>query len=109
MNKKEKIEQQINKTLDQFDHAEQLPPNPYFYTRIQTHLEQQQRQQNIYSAILKPAALFTVLIVINIGTAFWYLDGNEQSYETNSQQELSELLAGDLNMEQDQADLFATE
>ncbi len=52
MNKKEKIEQKIRKTLDQFDHAEQLPPNPYFYTRVQARLEETRRQQNVICTIL---------------------------------------------------------
>ncbi len=108
MNKKEKIEQQINKTLDQFDHAEQLAPNPYFYTRVQARLEEQNQQRNVFTTILKPAFL-TTLVAINIATAFWHISGNDQNYQTNSQQELTEILAGDLNLDQGQTDLFAIE
>ncbi len=105
MNKKEKIEQEIRKTLDQFDRAEHLPANPFFYTRVQARLDEQRRKRSIYSTILKPA-LLTSLVVINLGTAVWYFGGSGQS---DSQQELIEILAGDLNLDENQTNLFTIE
>jgi len=108
MNKKEKIEQKIRKTLDQFDHAEQLPPNPYFYSRVQARLEEQRRQRSAFSAILRPALLIA-LVTINLGTAFWYLGGSEQNYQSDTRQELIEILAGDLKLDNKQSNLLIIE
>ena len=108
MNKKEKIEQEIQKTLDLFDSAEKLPRNPYFYTRLQARLDERRRKRSIYSAILKPA-LLTVLVVVNLGTAFWYMSGGEQQYQTDSREELIDILAGDLNLDNQESDLFIIE
>ncbi len=108
MNKKDKIEQEIRKTLDQFDHAEKLPPNPYFYTRVKARIEEKNRKQGIFSTILKPA-LLTVLIALNLFTAAWYLGGSDQKEQTGSREQLIEILAGDLELENDQSNLFFTE
>lgn len=101
MNKKEKIEQEISKTLEKFDQADNMPPNPYFYTRVQARLEKKQKHQNVFFAILKPA-LIIALVVLNVSTAFWYFRGTVQQEQTNSRQELAEILAGDLKLDSDQ-------
>ncbi|KAA3661768.1 MAG: hypothetical protein DWQ10_03875 [Calditrichaeota bacterium] len=106
MNKKEKIEQQVQKALDQFEHAEKLPPNPFFYTRIQARLQENQRQGYVISAILRPATL-ALLLVINISTAVWYLNAPEQAEQSDSHQELVELLAGDFNPDSENIELFS--
>jgi len=105
MSKKEKIEQEIQKTLQQFDNAEQLPPNPFFYTRVQARLEQSRKQHRIISAVLKPA-LFTIVVVINLSTAVWYLDSSDQISQTDTRSELTEILAGDLKLDANQENLF---
>lgn len=105
MNKKEQIEQQVNKTLDQFEQAEQLPPNPYFYNRVQARLDESRRKQTILSAILKPA-LLTALVLVNFSTAFWYMGGTIQTERNENRQELVDLLTSDLNLENDQTDLL---
>ena len=108
MNKKEKIEQEINKTLEQFNQAEKLPPNPYFFTRVQTRLEEKKKQQNVFFAILKPALLIA-LIAVNMSTAIWYLGRSEQEDQTNSRQELLEFLASDLKLDNDQKSILIFE
>ncbi len=105
MNKKEKIEQEISKTLEQFDQSDMLPPNPYFYTRVQARLEEKQKQQNVFFSILKPA-LIIALVAVNMSTAIWYLGGSEQQDQTNSRQELMEMLAGDFKLDSDQNSNF---
>ena len=108
MNRKEKIEQEINKTLEQFDQADKLPQNPYFYTRVQARLEEKQKQQNVFFAILKPA-LIIALIVVNMSTAIWYLGGAEQQDQINPRQELAEILADDFELDKDQNNIFIFE
>ena len=105
MNKKEKIEEQISKTLDQFEHAEQLPPNPYFYTRVQARLEETRRQKRVLSAILRPA-LLTALVTINLSTAVWYLGGSDHVNQSETRKELIEILAGDLKLDDNQSSLL---
>jgi len=105
MNKKEKIEQEIQKTLAQFDKAEKLPANPYFYTRVQAGLEESRKERHVFMAVLKPA-FFTVLVVLNVTTAFWYMDNGEQISQTDTHSELTEILSSDLKLDTDQDNLF---
>jgi len=105
LNKKEKIEQQINKTLDQFENAEQLTPNPYFFTRVQAHIEERQHKNNRFAAILRPA-LLTTLVAINLSTAFWYMSGDDQIAQADTHQELIELLGSDLELENNQSNIL---
>jgi hypothetical protein len=108
MSKKEKIEQEIQKTLDQFENTEQLPPNPYFYSRVQARLKETGKQQHIFSAILRPA-LLTTLVAVNLGTAYWYLTGNEQQSQINTREQLVEILEDDLTATNEQNNLFIFE
>lgn len=108
MKKNEKIEQEIRKTLDQFDHAEQLPPNPYFYTRVQARLEEKHRQQSVLPVFLRVAFL-TVLFAINFVTGVWYLGGIDQTYQTDTRQELAGILAADLKLDTEEGSIFLFE
>ena len=78
MGKKEKIEQEVQKTLDCFDQSEQLKTNPFFYTRIKAKIEDLEsygKKPNLADlvwGVLKPAFLFGI-IVINIFTATSFL------------------------------------
>ena len=103
MNKIEKIEQEISKTLDQFEKAEELPPNPYFYTRVRQRLEDRQRQHGVFHTVMKPA-LLTVLVVFNLVTAVWFFSESEQ---TDSRQQLIKVLANDLKMNTEQNNIFS--
>ena len=105
MNKKATIEQQINKTLEQFEQADALPPNPYFYTRVQARLDEKREQRHLFGAILKPA-LLTVLLAVNLSTAIWYMGSLGQTDQTDGRQELIELLTGDSNQDNQQINLF---
>ena len=107
MNKKDKIEQEIRKTLDQFDNAEQLTPNPYFYSRVQARLEEQHEQQSFFSMVLRPA-LVTALVAINISTVVWYFSGNSSQDKTDSRQQLIEILSDDFGLESEQSNLIFT-
>lgn len=108
MNKKDKIEQEVQKTLELFDTASHLPPNPYFYTRVKARLEEKLRQRHVLAAILRPA-LLTIFLVINVSTAVWYLNASDQEVQSGSHQELVELLTNDFNTDNNQTDLFNIE
>lgn len=108
MDKIDKIEQDIRKTLDQFNDAEQLPPNPWFSTRVMTQLEKQQDKKTVFSAFLKPALLMA-LVALNLGTALWYLSDSEDSNQSSDRQQLIEMLSGDLKPNSNQSTFILEE
>lgn len=103
MTKEEKIEQEIRKTLDQFERAEKLPANPWFFTRVQTRLKNRQNKKPGLAGLLKPA-LLALLFILNTATGIWYLTGagTAVSAQSNDRQQLVEVLANDLNMQQNE-------
>ena len=98
--KKEKIQNEIDKTLNLLDQKESLPPNPYFYTRIKQRLDEKKRKEFSISNSLKPA-LFTLLLVLNVTTIVWYTGSEELTELTESEIALVDILKGDLNLEND--------
>ncbi|MCP5062563.1 MAG: hypothetical protein GY936_08880 [Ignavibacteriae bacterium] len=108
MKKQEKIEQEINKTLSQFEKAEVLQPNPYLFTRIQQRLDEKNRRKNYFSRALKPA-FFSALLATNMITAIWYLNVEDLSKSSNTDLELIEILSDDFNLENDQSDFLLGE
>lgn len=107
MNEKENIAREIRKTLEQFDHAEQLPHDPFFYARVQSRLTRQ-RRQSIFSGVLRPALLL-LFVFINVGTAIWYFHAKEQLSKKNVRQELFQILASDFKLSADDNALFFNE
>ena len=108
MNKKVKIEEEVKKTLGMLDQQESLPPNPFFYTRIQQRIKEKSEGKFAFLGFLKPA-LLTGLVVINIGTYIWFFSDDQVDTLNNNQQELIELLSQDFNLEQSQTNLFLAE
>ena len=103
MNKKEKIQSEIDRTLGMFDQKESLPPNPYFYTRIQQRLNKKSRKEFSFSAILKPA-FFTALVALNLTTAVWYTSSENLNNQTDSKILLTDILKSDFNLESSQTE-----
>ena len=101
MNKQEKIEQEIAKTLGNFDKAEPMPENPYFYTRVKARLDKRGQKQSAFSFFLKPALLIALLL-INAFTVLWYFSGVNSVYQSSTRQDLIEILSGDLKVENQQ-------
>jgi hypothetical protein len=98
MEPNERVEKLIQKTLEQFEQPETLPPNPYLYTRIRQRLEERRDNRGMLAANLK-LALLAVLVVLNIVVAYRHFTGGEWHTRTESRQELIEILAGDLNLD----------
>ena len=103
MNKQEKIENEIDKTLGLFEKKKSLPPNPYFYTRIQQRLNERQKKKFSIFSVLKPA-FFTALIALNLTTAIWYTRSNSLTINTETDLELVDILKSDFNLESDQTE-----
>lgn len=108
MNKHEKIQNEIDKTLGLFDKKESLPPNPYFYTRVKQRLNEKSKKGSTFWGVLKPA-LMTGLFLVNMGTVLWHFNSSEIYTQVSSQEELIEVLTSDLNLGEIQTDLFNLE
>jgi hypothetical protein len=102
MESSERVEKLIQKTLDQFEQPDILPPNPYLYTQIRQRLEQKRETKGLLAANLK-LALLAVLVLLNIVVAYRHITGMEGYTQTDARQELIEILAGDLNLNSDRA------
>ena len=108
MNKKGKIEQEVKKTLEQFEKAEQRPPNPFFYSKLKALLDERRKQQNVFSVIFRPVLVIS-LVVINMGTALWFCSSGNGIYQIDTRQELLKILSGDLELSNQQINLFSNE
>ena len=105
MDKKEKIEEEIRKTLEVFDQKQSLPPNPYFYTRVQQRINERSGSKSTTMGFLKPA-LLTILLLINVATFIWYNNSSANYSSAEKQQELIEYLSSDLNLNTNQNNIF---
>jgi hypothetical protein len=90
MTRKEKIKQEVQKTLDFFNQAERINSDPFFYTRLKARIEEldtQPRQLQgwkIVWSILKPA-LIVCIVALNIMTATMFLKNQTQGYSNREQ------------------------
>lgn len=90
MTRKEKIEQEVQKTLQSFDQVERLKSNPIFYARLKTRIDdlhwkkQKIRGWEFACRVLKPALLL-LIIALNIFSATLFFKYQNQNY-TNREQ-----------------------
>lgn len=81
MNKEDRIEQEIAKTLACLDNIENIEAGPYLYSRLRARLEtpveprEQWYRQLLSKQMLRPAFLI-VLVVVNLITAVLVLQNN---------------------------------
>jgi hypothetical protein len=70
MDHEQKIEQEVQKTLAQFERAERLRPGPFFHTRIEARLREMDEAGSWIPVfgILK-SALLVLLVACNVATA----------------------------------------
>ena len=104
MNRKEKIENEISKTLDTFDIVDKLPHNPYFSRRLHVRMQEKPKERLVF-ATLRPI-LLSFLFIFNIVTAIFYFGGSSWNTQNINKHELVEIFAVDFNLNQDQIDLF---
>jgi hypothetical protein len=105
MDRKKRIEQEVQKTLEQFQKAEQLPPDPYFYTRLKSRLDEKQRMGVKIPVLLKPAFL-AMLLILNVVTASWYLGVVGTSSNYNDRQELVTWMANEFRVQPESVELL---
>lgn len=98
MKEKKRIEEEVQKSMELLDQQESLPPDPYFYTRLRARIDSRNQQHRVLSLSLKPA-LLALLVMMNLGTAVWYLAGDSSSAEKSNRDTLIELLAEDISLD----------
>ncbi|OGN89175.1 MAG: hypothetical protein A2Z74_01230 [Chloroflexi bacterium RBG_13_46_9] len=90
MTRKEKIEQEVQKTFESFDQVERLKSNPFFYARLKTRIDdlyskkKKIRGWEFARRVLKPALLL-LIIALNIFSATLFFKYRTQDY-TNREQ-----------------------
>ena len=69
MTRKEKIEQEVQKTFESFDQVERLKSNPFFYARLKIRIDnlhskkQKIRGWEFTGRVLKPALLLLIFLL----------------------------------------------
>ena len=84
MDRKERIQNEVNKTLDEFENAERLKPNPYLATRIEAQMRQEEREKSVSFGwgLLKPALMLAV-VAANILTISSFINYNNETTESS--------------------------
>lgn len=98
MNKQERIEKEINKTLDLLETADKIPHNPLFFSKLQERM-QEQPQANLLIATLRPV-LLTCLLVLNFVTILSYINTPESTEQAISEQGPISTFASDFDFDQ---------
>ncbi|MCP5046653.1 MAG: hypothetical protein GY940_05750 [bacterium] len=88
MDKREKIREKVDRTLEAMDHMEKLETGPYFYTRVEARLKNRRKQEarqwmpgNIFGRALRPV-LMTLLLLLNVVSGIVFLLGPGQPAHT---------------------------
>lgn len=84
MDRKERIQQEIDKTLEQFDNAERIKPNPFLLTRIEARIREEKRERkfSVARTVLRPALLL-IILAANIFTISEFLHYRTESTGSN--------------------------
>jgi len=98
MNREERIEEHVRQTLDAFEQAEKLPPNPYFFTRVQARLKRKEKSFTI-AHVVKPAVI-ALLLILNMITVFRYFNRAEVRNDAVTTREVLNLLSEDLCLDE---------
>lgn len=85
MEKRNKIEEEIEKTMHSIDGLEKLKANPFMFQRVQAKIEEESQDK---LPLLKPNFLVALLIIIllNVLTlAYFYKDASNFKNSVNSE------------------------
>lgn len=105
MNRKQKIEQEVQKTLESFDQAERLKTNPFFYTRLKVRIDNVSTQKKkirgweIVWGFVKPALLL-LIVALNIFTVTLFM--KNRNNESSSREQLLDAFAQELTLDSNQ-------
>ena len=95
MTSKEKIQQEIEQTLQSLDSAKRAEANSFLFTRIQARMNKKTSrwEERTFSFISKPAIAFAILVLVMAvnGWALWGSGSDENITADNSNTSVSEL------------------
>ena len=102
MNKKKKIKQEVEKTLQCFDNAEKLEENPFFYTRVKARIDSQEKEtkrnaRQIAWVVLKQAFLI-LIVALNIYTITAFFTSKQS--QVSNQDQLLNAFAQEFSLDQ---------
>ncbi len=85
MDRKQTIQNEIDKTLQQFERAERLQPNAFLLTRIKAQIasENQVSPKTWALRVLRPA-LLALIVAANVVTAIAFFSHNEPQYQQDN-------------------------
>lgn len=89
MDKKKLIEQEVEKILQCFDQTEQIDNNPFIFTRVQTAINNLDKQQNrtrvslFFENLLRPAFIVGI-VILNLITAGFTLSRMDNQLTSKS-------------------------
>jgi hypothetical protein len=94
MDKEKRIQEEVDMTLEIMDRMETLEAGPYFYTRLETKLRSREREKKygwpqiapLWDRGLKPL-LLTLLILINVTSAVFFLVQSQSQYDRANQEQ----------------------
>jgi hypothetical protein len=112
MDKKERIEEEVQKTLQCFEDFEKIEPNPFFLTRLKARIRSLEAEQ-AHTLLpgrrvwfLHPAVL-SLLIVANLFSAILVLRGSATHMETDTRSQYIAAFAEEYLLNQEDTDLYS--
>lgn len=98
------VEEEVEKTLSSWDDLERIEANPYFFTRLQQRLANEQSPKQLWSASFLRPALLGILLIINVWTVASVLN-SQARYNTTTTATLSDF-ASDYGLEYNPTDEY---
>ena len=98
MAQKEKIEQEIEKTLESIDGIQRAPSNPYLFTRIKARLDKNKNPwERTFSFVSKPLVALAMLVFV-MAINSWAIFGNSDEVVAESNTASVSEIANEYNM-----------
>ncbi len=110
VNREQKIQAEVQRTLDCLDRVERMPENPFFASRVLARvnnldsLRSQAMVIQVAGRLIRPVFII-FLLTVNILTAMVLLNGNTQS-ESQSRKQFISSMAEDISLNQNQSLLY---
>ncbi len=115
MDKRKRVQEEVEKTMSLLDRVENLEAGPYFYTRVEARLRQIEREEKtkqpgIFGVrVLKPALLVLLLIVNLFSAVFFLVESGDTGQAEKKYRSYVSQLVGEYWPSQDTYDISVTE
>jgi hypothetical protein len=111
MDKKTRIAEEVEKTLQCFEDFEKIEPNPFFLTRLKARIrsfegEKERVSHSEWSIRGLRPALLCLLVVINIFSAILVFQGKDSQTETDTRSQSIAAFAEEYSLNQQDDDLY---